>query len=82
MSAEEFGASIEAYTSPDEFNSGVIHPNRFWGLKIDVSCSKDFTKHFMKLKTIFLRRNTFMSKLVWDKLGERYYETGVDHGVL
>ena len=23
-----------------------------------------------------------MSKLVWDKLGERYYETGVDHGVL
>lgn len=23
-----------------------------------------------------------MSKLVWDKTGERYYETGVDHGVL
>ena len=23
-----------------------------------------------------------MSKLVWDKVGERFYETGVDHGVL
>lgn len=23
-----------------------------------------------------------MSKLVWDKTGERLYETGVDHGVL
>lgn len=23
-----------------------------------------------------------MSKLTWDKVGERYYETGVDHGVL
>lgn len=23
-----------------------------------------------------------MPKLVWDKIGERYYETGVDHGVL
>lgn len=23
-----------------------------------------------------------MSKLVWDKTGERFYETGVDHGVL
>lgn len=23
-----------------------------------------------------------MSKIVWDKAGERYYETGVDHGVL
>lgn len=23
-----------------------------------------------------------MSKLVWDRTGERYYETGVDHGVL
>lgn len=23
-----------------------------------------------------------MSKLVWDQTGERYYETGVDHGVL
>jgi hypothetical protein len=23
-----------------------------------------------------------MAKLVWDKTGERYYETGVDHGVL
>lgn len=23
-----------------------------------------------------------MSKLVWDKVGERYYETGVSHGVL
>ena len=23
-----------------------------------------------------------MAKLVWDKAGERYYETGVDHGVL
>ena len=23
-----------------------------------------------------------MSKLVWDKVGERYFETGVDHGVL
>jgi hypothetical protein len=23
-----------------------------------------------------------MSKLVWDKVGERYYEAGVDHGVL
>ena len=23
-----------------------------------------------------------MSKLVWDKVGERYYETGCDHGVL
>lgn len=23
-----------------------------------------------------------MSKLIWDKTGERYYETGVDHGVL
>ena len=23
-----------------------------------------------------------MSKLVWDKTGERRYETGVDHGVL
>ena len=23
-----------------------------------------------------------MSKLVWDKVGERYYETGVDHGVI
>ena len=23
-----------------------------------------------------------MPKLVWDKTGERYYETGVDHGVL
>lgn len=23
-----------------------------------------------------------MSKLVWDAIGERYYETGVDHGVL
>ena len=23
-----------------------------------------------------------MSKLIWDKVGERLYETGVDHGVL
>lgn len=23
-----------------------------------------------------------MAKLVWDKIGERFYETGVDHGVL
>ena len=23
-----------------------------------------------------------MSKLVWDKIGERYYETGVKNGVL
>ena len=23
-----------------------------------------------------------MSKLVWDKTGERFYETGVDRGVL
>ena len=23
-----------------------------------------------------------MSKLVWDKIGERFYETGVDHAVL
>ena len=23
-----------------------------------------------------------MAKLVWDKTGERFYETGVDHGVL
>lgn len=23
-----------------------------------------------------------MSKLIWDKIGERFYETGVDHGVL
>lgn len=23
-----------------------------------------------------------MSKLVWDKVGERFYETGVDHGVI
>lgn len=23
-----------------------------------------------------------MSKLIWDKIGEHYYETGVDHGVL
>ena len=23
-----------------------------------------------------------MSKLVWDKVGERFYETGCDHGVL
>ena len=23
-----------------------------------------------------------MAKLIWDKTGERYYETGVDHGVL
>ena len=23
-----------------------------------------------------------MSKLIWDKVGERYFETGVDHGVL
>ena len=23
-----------------------------------------------------------MSKLVWDQTGQRYYETGVDHGVL
>lgn len=23
-----------------------------------------------------------MSKLIWDKVGERFYETGVDHGVL
>ena len=23
-----------------------------------------------------------MSKIVWDKIGERFYETGVDHGVL
>lgn len=23
-----------------------------------------------------------MSKIVWDKVGERFYETGVDHGVL
>lgn len=23
-----------------------------------------------------------MSKLIWDKVGERYYETGIDHGAL
>ena len=23
-----------------------------------------------------------MSKLVWDKIGERFYETGIDHAVL
>ncbi len=23
-----------------------------------------------------------MAQLVWDELGQRYYETGVDHGVL
>ena len=23
-----------------------------------------------------------MSKLVWDAIGERFYETGIDHGVL
>ena len=23
-----------------------------------------------------------MAKLVWDQIGERFYETGVDHGVL
>lgn len=23
-----------------------------------------------------------MSKIVWDKTGERFYETGVDHAVL
>lgn len=23
-----------------------------------------------------------MSKIVWDKIGERFYETGIDHGVL
>lgn len=23
-----------------------------------------------------------MAKLVWDKIGDRKYETGVDHGVL
>ena len=23
-----------------------------------------------------------MSKIVWDQVGERFFETGVDHGVL
>ena len=31
---------------------------------------------------LLTRRNEPMSKLVWDKTGERLYETGVDHGVL
>ena len=48
----------------------------------DRSYVSDNMNHNSLTLSLLKRRTTYMSKLVWDQTGERYYETGVKMGVL